>query len=295
MKVVIGSACLLSFFLVGCNLRPAVRGNEGSLQPKSESVEEAVASDQAVDFEGVSFHYDPRVFGDVKKEVVHEHKLEDPTYKPDHVAPEYIQFEFEFGREDSSKARIAVYPLDRFDDAYAISPQMVKYINDHIAGLRKALKDPSFRLDGQIPHLEYEDSWDEFYVKVRDFDFPSGSGIIFVTRWSIESELMSNRNLIYRFEGITSDGKFYVTAEMPVSVAFLPDDMPTEFEGYTYENLYKGDSNSKDAEARIDEYRKSITTRLENLSSNDYSPNLEKLEAIISSFRIESVNPNPTP
>ena len=286
MKIVIGSVLVVACFGFACSYKPNVRSNEGSLESKSESVEEALPSEQVIDFEGVSFTYDPRVFGDVKKEVVPERKLEDPTHKPDYVAPKCIQFEFEFGRKDSSNARIAVYPLDRFDDAYAISPEMVKYINDHIAGLRKALINSSFRLDHEIPHLEYRDAFDVLYAKVRDFDFPSGNGIIFVTYWGIEPELISNRNLIYRFEGITADGKFYVTAETPVSVAFLPDGYTEEFEGYTYDNLYKGNSNSTDSEARIEKYRNSISKRLEKLNSTDYSPHLEKFEAIISSLKI---------
>lgn len=286
MKLVLGSLCFLaSMFVLACNMRPVVRSNEGALEPKSESAEETIPSEQAVDFEGVSFNYDPRVFGDVTKEVVPEHKLEDPTYKPDGVAPECIQFEFEVGRE-YSKARIAIYPLDGFDDVYAINPNMVKMITGDITGLRRVLKDPSFRLGRAIPHLEYRDASDDFYVKVRDFDFPNGSGIIFVTHWSIENDLISNAHLIYRFEGITTDGKFYVTAEAPVSVAFLPDDSPNEFEGYTHENLYTANSNSEETTARIEKYRKSITTRLEKLNSNDFSPALDKFEAIIASLKI---------
>ncbi|PYT00100.1 MAG: hypothetical protein DMF63_09020 [Acidobacteria bacterium] len=284
MKIVL--VIFLACVLLGCNLRPSIRGNEGSLQTKAEAAEEVIPSDQAVDFEGVSFHYDPRVFGDVKKEIVPEHKLERPDNKPDNVVPEGVEFEFEFGREHGTKARIAIYPLDKFDDAYAISPEMAQYINDEITGLRRVLKNPSSRLKGQIPHLELGDGSDDFYVKVRGFDFPGGRGIIFITHWSIEAELLSNRNLVYRYEGITADGKFYVTAETPVSVAFLPDEMPTAFEGYTYENLFEENSNSKDTEARIEKYRNSITTRLEKLNSSDYSPSLEKFEEIISSLRI---------
>jgi len=285
MRIVIVCLVISSCAFFACNYRPVVRSNEGALEPKHDSVEEAVPSDQSVDFEGVSFTYDPRVFGDVKKEVVPESKLDDPSFRPDDVAPEHVLFEFEYGRE-YNKARIAVYPLDKFDDVYAISPQMVESINKQIAELRKVLADLSFRPNGQIPHLEFEDSSDDFYVKARDFDFPSGSGIIFVTHWNIENDLISNRNLIYRFEGITADGKFYVTAETPVSVAFLPDDSPQEFEGYTYDNLFKESANSKAARARIEEYRNSISTRLEKLNSNDYSPNLEKFEAIISSLKV---------
>ena len=98
MKSVIGSICLLGL-LSSCNFKPTVRGNEGSLEPKTEAGEEAIASDPEVSFEGITFRYDPHVFGDVKKEVVPESKLEDPTFKPDGVAPEHVLFEFDYGKE----------------------------------------------------------------------------------------------------------------------------------------------------------------------------------------------------
>lgn len=291
MRTVISIVCflVLSWLSNACQLRPVIRANEGTLQPKSGTTDERIPFEVSVEFEGVSFSYDPRVFGSVTNNIVPEHKLVNPSFRPDGVAPECIQFEFELGRKDvGAGARIAVYPLDRFDDVYATSPHMVGVIKKEIAGLRKVLKDASFRLGREIPHLEWRDAGDDLYVKVRDFDFPTGSGVIFVTHWSIEPTLLSNRNLIYRFEGITADGKYYVTAETPVSVAFLPDDEPEEFEGYTYRNLYGENSNSKDGAARIEMYRSSILMRLEELNSNDYSPNLEKFERIISSLRINS-------
>jgi len=282
--------CLLicACFLIGCNLRPSVRGNEGSLQAKSESAEESIPSDQEVDFEGVSFHYDPLVFGDVTKQVVPEHKLEDPTDKPDYVEPKNVRFDFEFKRKDGGgSARLVIYTLEEFDDAYAIDPHMVKWVNDEIAGLRKVLRDPSFRIQGQIPRVEFADASDDFYVKVRQYDFQSGDGIIFVTHWNSEVSLISNRNLVYRFEGITADGKYFIVAETPVSVAFLPDTSPVDFEGYTARSVYF----DQGSEAKLKSYRKSISTRLEKLNANDYSPSLEKFEEIISSLKIDSVKP----
>jgi hypothetical protein len=293
MRVVLGLVCFLVSVcaLSACQLKPVIRSNEGTLEPKAESVEETIPSEAAVAFEGVSFRYDPRVFGTVTKELVPEHKLEEPDHKPDYVAPEHVLFEFEFGRE-YSKAQIAVYPLSEFPNAYSVSPDMVAYIKKDIERLRRVLKDPSYRLNGDIPHLPYADVSRFFSVRVRDLDFQNGDGIIFVTHWSHGADLVSNRNLLYRFEGITSDGRYYVTAETPVSVAFLPDDPTDEFEGYAYKNLFEG-LNSKEAMARIKKYRESITTRLEKLNSNDFGPALEKFEAIISSLRVDSKNSPP--
>src|SRR6187551_1709308 len=125
MKIVIGSALVFACFVFACNYKPVIRGNEGSLETKSESAEETIPSEQAVDFKGVSFTYDPRVFGDVKKDVVPEVRLKGPDDKPDEVAPQHIRFKFEFGRDEYNKARIAVFPLKGFEDVYTISPESV--------------------------------------------------------------------------------------------------------------------------------------------------------------------------
>jgi hypothetical protein len=287
MRNLIASSCLLvlACVLLACSYKPTVRSNEGSLEPKSESVEEVLPSEQAVDFEGVSFTYDPRVFGDVKKEVVPEVRLKEPDEIPDYVAPRHVRFEFELGHE-SGNARIEVYPLDEFPGVCSVSRELAEGMKEEIEGLRKVLKDPSYRRDGQIPHLPFRQASDTFYVNVRKFDFQNGNGILFITHWMHGVELVSNRSLIYRFEGITADGKYYVTAETPISVDFLPDTSPEEFEGYTYKNALDRWTTGV---AKHEKYVKSITTRLEKLSSKDYSPNLEKFEAIISSVRIDSV------
>jgi hypothetical protein len=274
---------ILGATLVGCGWRPVVRSNEGTIQPKIESVEETIPAEVLVEFEGVSFTYDPRVFGNVKHEVVPEYRLEEPDHKPDGVAPEHVRFEFEFGRE-FSKAQIEVYPLDQFPIVYSVNPDSVEYTKKDVAALQKVIKNPAYRLDGGIPRLPFEDVGISFYARVREFDFQEGDGVIFVTHWTQGADLVSNINLLYRFEGITADGKYYVTAETPVSVAFLPDTWPEEFEGYTYDNLW-GPNSNKHA-GKFEKYRKSITDRLERLGPNEFGPALEKFESIITSLKI---------
>lgn len=241
--------------------------------------------ERAAEFNGVSFRYDPTVFGNVKSEAVPAQPLEEEDYKPDGVAPDHILFTFEFGRSDRD-VKLAVYPLNGFPKAYSVNPKLVKAMQQEIKGLKDVLKDSLSRLDGQIPHLPFEDASNDFYVRARHFNFLNGKGILFVTHLSHGAALVSNRNLIYRYEGITDDGKYYVTAETPVSVDFLPYSSPDRFEGFTYENLFET-YRRPEAKRRYDDYIKSITDRLKKLEPTDYRPNLEKFDSMIASLRIK--------
>lgn len=240
--------------------------------------------DTAVEFKRVSFRYDRTVFGNVKSETVPAQRLEERNDKPDGVAPEYVHFTFEHGRLDND-AHVSVYPLNEFPKAYSVNSKLVKSMEENIKGLKEVIKDPSYRLLGQIPHLPFRDASDNFYVRVRQFKFLNGQGILFVTHWTQGAALVSNRNLVYRFEGITDDGKYYVTAETPVTVGFLPFDPPFRFEGFTYEHLFEA-YRRPEAKRRYEDYLKSITDRLKKLEPQDFYPNLGKFESIIASLKV---------
>ena len=277
---------MVGVILIAACTKPTIPITQVSDPVKTKSAEPAHVEDATVDFEGVSLIYDANTFGEVKYEVVPARPLESPDDKPDYVAPEYVLFTFELGRE-SAEAEIAVYPLNDFPVVYSVSPDLIELMREKLDGLKRVLQDSSYRLDDEIPQLPYRDASDNFYVKVRHLDFNDGEGIIFVTHWMQGLDLVSNRNLVYRFVGITRDGKYYVTGEMPVSVDFLPDDTPREFEGYTYENLYGvPDHSNNSLTPRYKTYIESITTRLEKLQPRDYSPNLEKFESVISSLQV---------
>ena len=243
-------------------------------------------SDQqrAVEFKRVSFRYDPTVFGEVKSETVPAQALEEPNDKPDGVAPAHENFTFALGRENWD-AYVSVYPLNEFPKVYDVNSKLAKAMQLEIKGLREVLKDNSYRHNGQIPHLPFRDATDNFYVRVKPLNFLNGKGVVFVTHWTHEATLVSNRNLVYRFEGISDDGKFYVTAETPLSVQFLPFDPPYRFEGFTYEHLYEA-YRRPEMKRRYDDYLKSVTDRLRKLEPADFSPNLEYFEAIITSLKV---------
>ena len=252
----------------------------------TEAVSQTKPSGQytAAEFKNVSFRYDKSVFGEVQSESVPAQSLEEPGDKPDSIAPQYTRFAFALGRENND-AYISVYPVNDFAKAYSVNEKLVKSMQQKIKGLKEVIKDPSLRLEGQIPHLPFRDATDNFYVRVKQFNFVGGKGVLFVTHWTHGVALVSNRNLVYRFEGFTDDGRYYITAETPISVRFLPFDPPDRFEGFTYENLYEA-YRRPEMKRRYEDYLKSITERLRKLEPIDFYPNLEHFESMIGSLKV---------
>lgn len=287
-----------SLFLQGCkpssadsfkiqNEQSPVQEQSGNPVETNNSLPELQKSNsdsQTVNFKSVSFIYNPQIFGEVKSEEVAEYLLQEETFKPDGVAPQHRLFTFDLAT-GFSEMYIAVYPINDFPRMYAVNKSSVKAQEEEIKEFKKVLKNKNFRVEGQIPYIPFIDASQSFQAKVKHFPFQSGKGILFLTFWDNELAFPSNRQLRYVFEGLTNDGKYYVLAEMPVSVDFLPEDSSDEFEGY---KIPQGEEfNSEVVLKRIAEIDKKVAIKLENLPQNEFTPDLKYLEEIISSLKIE--------
>jgi hypothetical protein len=212
----------------------SVPASPSPIPTQTDSENKMTSEGPRIQYEGISFEYDPKVLGNVTMETIAEHKLENPTDKPDIVAPRHVQFEFENGPKDW-EGFLKVYPLSEFPNMYEVQgPASVEDQKRKIEDLKAAIRDKNFRIGGgQIPSLLYCDCGQDFQTNVKLSEFENGRGIFFVTHISIEFELINNEHLRYVFEGITNDGQHYVLAELPVAVDFLPAVSPDEFEGVT--------------------------------------------------------------
>lgn len=244
--------------------------------------------DENVSFKGVSFKYDPKIFGKVTAEDVPEWHLENETDKPDGVAPRHVKFTFDLCKTIYCwEGSLEVYPINEFPQMYAVNKQLVQATEKEIEALKKVLIDKNFRSEDQIPYIPFIDAGQDFQAKVRLSPFDKGKGIFFVTHINTEMARISNDHLRYIFEGLTDDGKYYVLAEVPVSVKFLPDVPPREFEGDMDESIHDPYPYSDAHNKRYKDYVLSITTRLEKLHASEFRPDLKQLEKIIESLRIE--------
>lgn len=163
------------------------------------------------------------------------------------------------------KPQIFVYPLSElgsFNDGA-----------DQIAGnLDQLLKDEM--VGEYLPFLPLYNASQVMHAHVEFIEFKNGKGVRFLTQFDQAPIPLNNYELIYTFQGITEDGKYYVAAVFPVTHPDLPvDDRLTFDEEYSVEKF-------------VADMAESIET-LENQPGDSFSPDLSVLDAVIRSMEIK--------
>lgn len=247
-----------------------------------------VPNQQNVDFQGVSFTYNPQVFEIKLESIVHETPLQDESDKPGGEFPNHIAFTLEVKNKlIEPEATIKIMPIAEYRRMYAISKTYTETFDDELENLRKVIKDNQFRdrkrlKQGEIPFMPFYDAEQRFLAKVNHLPFQSGKGIAFITQYTVEPSMINNEELRYFYEGITNDGKYYILAELPVSVSFLPSSSDGEYEGYKL-----CCPSNKDSINEYEKYISKVAKRLEHLPQNEFEPNLDEFEKIISTLKVE--------
>jgi hypothetical protein len=152
----------------------------------------------------------------------------------------------------------------------ALSPMAA----ERIAQLKALLRErPDQPLD-EIPALPVANGAQMFHVKVAYLEFAGGSGVRFVTQYAQEARHVNNQEVFYSFQGLSSDGRYYVAATFPVMSEILPA-----------ANASKPDGS--DAPRFLEESNQvAIIPQLEALPDAKWTPDLALLDAVIRSIKI---------
>jgi hypothetical protein len=289
---------IIAFVAISCTDRRAASSSILPAQAAPSQEHPCEPRVEHVTFENVSFDYDQCVFGNVQAEKVPDHRLAEASGKPDGVAPEHLHFEFSIGPK-GWEPFVEVYPVRRFPEMYAVNKRLSKDIEQEIRDLKRVIKDPTLRVRGEVPYLPFVDAGQAVQAHVKTSSFNGGEGVYFVTYFDTEVTLINNDHLRYVFEGITTDGKYYVLGDIPISLAFLNDASKdvegTSLEGFTYNDLMELlRADAKDAKQpkysalkkRYHSYISGVNSRIENTKPEDFEPALRKLEDLIASLKI---------
>jgi len=183
------------------------------------------------------------------------------------MLPEHIVLTLEgYPVEDHlMKPQIFIYPVQ----------EMSSYENvGHFAADLGALLQ-SQQPGQNLPYLPLYNAGQVMHAQVKFMDFQSGSGVRYLTQFDQALLPINNDELLYTYQGLTSDGRFYVAAVLPVNLAILPananvsDALPPEF----FNNF--------------PQYLANIVAMLNQTDGSQYSPNLNALDALVQSIQMQ--------
>lgn len=261
-----------------------------------------------VNYAGVSFTFDASLASEVRSEIlpeVVESKWTD-------IGPEYPLFTFKGYPNESTEAgtaEIRVFSISKFREiarkssawynsvSYPPDTDLVKPVDEEVRVLKLLLasKPPPQEIGrflgkargkagcGEMPFLPMWEACQAFATRPTYVSFKNGQGIFYLTHWDRETSQVTNADLTYVFQGITTDGEYYVSAELPVAAPFLPKDSlaPGVYE-WNAENYLLSHKSKK-----YQNYVRSIIAKLKALPARDFKPNLLLLEQMIQSLEVK--------
>jgi hypothetical protein len=168
------------------------------------------------------------------------------------------------------KPQILIFPADEYQQM-SNDPASSEYdARTMISSLQSILSTQKFPLQGYyLPTLPDQHARQIFHAQETILSFKNGNGIRYITEYSQAAfPAFGGGDMLYTFQGLTNDGKYYVSVMMPINLAGLepmPDSAanPAQYPGY----LMK-------------------TIRQINQASDQFNPSIESLDALAESLLV---------
>jgi hypothetical protein len=128
---------------------------------------------------------------------------------------------------------------------------------------------------GSLPMLPIVTAAQILRSQVQYLDFPGGSGIRYVTAAGLDVSPLSDSALFYTFQGLTTDGAYYIAGVFPVKSGLLP----------AAPELMNSDQYNQFA-ANYPAYIADLTQKLDGLTPQSFNPDLTLLDSLFQSLTI---------
>jgi hypothetical protein len=167
-------------------------------------------------------------------------------------------------------AHIAVYPVQAFT---ALLPDNIP---SDVAALQALIAggNPG---DSALPFLPIFNAAQVFHARYQSLPFQNGGGIRYMVLFAQYSAPVNNHDLFYTYQGLTSDGQYWVSAILPINHTILPDTGDNPPGGVTWEQ-FGNDYPS---------YIADMTNQLNAQPPDSFTPTLAALDALVASISIQ--------
>jgi putative hemolysin len=170
---------------------------------------------------------------------------------------------------DPHLAQVLVYKADDWSELDSST-------GESVAALRALIAESPVTGTEALPVLPPLAGSQLFHVQQEYVEFQGGSGIGFVTDYAFDVSPITATDPFYTFQGLTSDGEYYVAVFYPVTSNLLPASYDAALAGQTYD----------DWQANYEEYLASLTSQLDELVPAAFMPDLALVRQMVSSIGI---------
>ena len=206
---------------------------------------------------------------------------DEQTAGPWGVAPEHIELTLDgYALTDRFfTPKIYVYPAQQYASVHASAANSISRLQAILASPEAPLTNDA------LPYLPFANAAQVFFTQPKVLSLQNGSGIRFLTEYAQYFATVNNHDLFYHFQGLTSDGNYYIIAILPVTAPILAADenpeSPIPADGIPFPG-YDG------PEADMQAYYENVTRALDTIDPDAFSPSLTVLDSMIKSIRIDT-------
>ena len=242
-----------------------------STQASTQAVTEAATQTggMPISYEGVSFVIPNGVATSGNTEKITA--VESNSGAPWEIAPTHLRFTLTDYRIQGKfhEPRIFVFPAEEYAQNNPIAAEQIDRLKKILAGGTPLLE--------TLPTVPFFNATPQIAADIKLIPFQNGGGVRLLTQYAAP---INNRELFYHFQGLSSDGKTYIIAVLPITAPILPEDEKpgaTVPEGGVPIPTDVGPNNV---------YYFSVTEKLNIVSPDAFTPSLNALDALIQSILI---------
>ena len=213
-------------------------------------------SGTAVSYQGISFTIPTALANATTKDVV-------PASQGFVMWPEHIQFTLqEYPLTDKAfEPQISVFPVDEYAQWSNEAGAMIDALQSLVALQQVSSSD-------MLPFLPEPRAQQILHAQEEFITFENGNGIRYITEYSQAAFPNISGDMFYTFQGLTSDGKYYVSVRLPIELPRLTGVLVPE---------------------NADRYPGYLTSTIEllNHTDNAFNPSLELLDILVQSLQVQ--------
>jgi hypothetical protein len=273
MKKQIPYLIAIAFLLMSCSIsvnltpEPATPSRPTAVNPSATTAPTEVPTQpiaQAnVTCNKLSLYLDPALGSGYECKTIAETSGADMPYFA--INPEYTEITFQNYALAGTffEAHIDIFPVQRYSE---LAPD---FVPSQVANLQAIVAGGSPGSDG-LPLLPVFNAAQIFYSQAAVVQFQNGAGIRYLTEYAQYAATINNKDIFYTFQGLTSDGQYWVSIILPISNPILPNDNTPVDYGNAYES-----------------YLADITAQLNAQSPTSFLPTINMLDALINSIVVQ--------